>query len=77
MHIVEVRRRAAELAAMMAQMRSWVDHHRAEPGAFEMAFLPERQLRCRLSFHRPSEALAFARAFDGELLDDSAENRAA
>src|SRR5206468_2347611 len=31
MHLVEIRRPAAALAAAMAQMRTWLDHRQTEP----------------------------------------------
>ena len=68
MNIVEVRRPAADLGSAMAQMRTWVDHHRAEPSTFEVALVSRGEVRFRLRFEPLSEASAFARAFDGELL---------
>ncbi len=68
MHIVEVRRCGADLGAVMAQMRTWVDHHKAEPNLFEVGFLPHREIRFRLEFQDAGNASAFAQAFDGEVL---------
>jgi hypothetical protein len=52
----------------MAQMRTWADHHRVEPQAFEVGFISRGEVRFRLSFAAFSDASAFARAFDGDLL---------
>jgi hypothetical protein len=65
-HIVEVRRKGADLRSAMAQMRTWVDHHRLEPQAFEVGFIPGGEVRFHLSFAALSDASVFARAFDGE-----------
>lgn len=70
MHIVEVRYCSVDLGAVMAQMRTWVDHQKVEPSLFEMAFLPGRVIRFRLMFQNASDASAFARAFDGEVLSE-------
>src|SRR5690349_13012401 len=50
MHIVEVRRRNAELADAMAQMRTWLDNHAIEPVLFEIGFLPGREMRFCVQF---------------------------
>lgn len=68
MHIVEVRRRGIELGNVMAQMRTWADHHRIEPGAFEVGFIAGGEVRFRLGFDTLKDASAFADAFDGEVL---------
>lgn len=67
MHVVEVRRAAADLGSAMAQMRTWVDHHRVEPNAFEVAFVSGGEVRFRLHFQNVGDAQAFARVFDGEM----------
>ena len=65
MHTVEVRRRGADLGGVMAQMRTWVDHHRLEPQTFEVGFILGSEVRFRLSFAALRDASGFARAFDG------------
>jgi hypothetical protein len=70
MHIVEIRRHGADLGAIMAQMRAWLDHHQAEPSLFELSFLPDREIRFRLQFQNASDALAFVRVFDDEVLGE-------
>ncbi len=67
MHIVEVWRRGADLANIMAQMRTWADHHRAQPRTFEVGFVGGGEVRFRLGFGKLNEAAAFARAFDGNV----------
>jgi len=69
MHIVEVRRRNAELADAMAQMRTWLDNHAIEPVLFEIGFLPGRETRFRLEFRKERDAAMFATSFDGEMVD--------
>jgi len=43
MHIVEVRRPNADLAAAMAEMRTWLDNQAIQPSLFEIAFLAGRR----------------------------------
>jgi hypothetical protein len=74
MHLVEIRRHTADLGAVMAQMRAWLDHRQAETSMFELAFLPDREIRFRLRFRNAGDALVFAHAFGGEV---SGEQRAA
>jgi hypothetical protein len=69
MHIVEVRRRNAELADAMAQMRTWLDNHAIEPVLFEIGFLPGPETRFRLQFRKERDAAMFATSFDGEVMD--------
>ena len=69
MHIVEVRHRNADLAAAMAQMRTWLDDQQMQPALFEIDFLPGRELRFRLQFKKLSDAVTFANSFHGEVLD--------
>ena len=69
MHIVELRRRNADLAAAMAQMRTWLDNQAIQPCLFEIAFLSNRETRFRLQFRKQSDAVLFATSFDGEMLD--------
>ena len=66
MHIIEVRRRNAELATAMAQMRTWLDNQAIEPVLFEIGFLPGRETRFRVQFRKRGDALMFAASSDGE-----------
>jgi hypothetical protein len=79
MHIIDVRRRGAELSATMAQMRTWLDHHGIEPKLFELAFLPGRAIRFRVAFRCADEAASFGTVFGDETADyrDGADNLAA
>jgi hypothetical protein len=63
MHIVELSRSGQGLAGPMAQMRTWLAHHRIDPILFEFALLPNREIRFRVQFREPAEAAAFAEAF--------------
>ena len=69
MYIIEVRRRNAELADAMAQMRTWLDNQGVEPALFEIGFLPGRETRFRLQFKKQRDAVTFAASFDGEILE--------
>jgi len=69
MHIVEVRRRNAELADAMAQMRTWLDNHAIEPVLFEIGFLPGREMRFRVQFRKERDSAMFATSFDGEVMN--------
>ena len=77
MHIIEVRRRNAELATAMAQMRTWLDNQAIEPVLFEIAFLPGWKCRFQLQLRKPRDAETFAASFDGEVLDADAHVAAA
>jgi hypothetical protein len=77
MHIVEVRWRGADLGGVMAQMRTWVDHHRVQPSTFEMALVSGGEVRFRLQFQSMSDASAFARVFEGELMAESRDTTVA
>ena len=72
MHIIEVRRRNAELATAMAQMRTWLDNQAIEPVLFEIGFLPGRETRFRVQFRKRGDALMFAASSDGEVLEADA-----
>jgi hypothetical protein len=77
MHIVEVRRRNADLGAAMAQMRTWLDNQGIEPSLFEIDFLGDRESRFCLQFKKLSDAVTFASSFDGEVLGADAHVAAA
>ena len=66
LYTVEVRRIGADLAASMVAMRSWLDHHRINPAAFEHS-LGGPGIAFRVQFRQESDALAFANAFGGWL----------
>jgi hypothetical protein len=66
MYIVEISRQSVDLRATMIQIKTWVRDHRVEPRSVELAFLRDREIRCRLQFENLSDALAVARFFDGE-----------
>ena len=70
MHVVEVRRQGADLAAVMAQTRTWADHRKAQPALFEVTFFPDRQVRFRIEFRVASDASAFALVFGGKVLTE-------
>ena len=63
MHIVELYRSGQGLTGPMAQMRSWLDHHRIQATLFEFALLSTQEIRFRLQFRDAAEAAAFAQAF--------------
>ena len=73
MHVVEVRLRGMDIGAAMTQVRTWLDHHQAEPALFESAVVPGRGVCFLLQFRSASDALAFANAFDGRVLRVSDE----
>jgi len=77
MHVVEVLRRNTDLAANMAQLRTWLDNQGMEPALFEIAFLPGRETRFRLQFKNQRDAATFASNFDGEMLDTATPDAAA
>ena len=77
MRIVEVRRRNAELADAMAQMRTWLDNQAIEPVLFEIGFLPGQETRFRVQFRKRGDAVIFAANFDGKVLDTAFDVAAA
>ena len=66
LYVVEIRRGHDELSSIMARIREWLDAQRFEPDAFRCS-TDEATVTCRLEFKFESEAIAFARAFDGEV----------
>ena len=66
LYVVEIRRRHDELSTIMARIREWLDGQRYEPDAFRCS-TDEITVTCRLEFKAESEAVACARAFDGEV----------
>ena len=77
MYIVEVRRRNAELATAMAQMRTWLDNQQMQPSLFEIGFLLGRETRFRVQFKELRDAVLFADSFDGEVLGAAVDVAAA
>jgi hypothetical protein len=70
MHIVNVRRADGRLAETMSQMRNWLDHREIRPSLFDL------QRACyRLEFVMASDAVAFAGAFGGSVVEDRTEAR--
>ncbi len=68
MHIVEIRRQGEGIIDPTAEMRIWLQRHGIEARLFEVSFLPAKEVRFRLQLWDPSDAAAFARAFDGDVL---------
>ena len=66
LYVVEMRRGHDELSTIMARIREWLDGQRFEPDAFRCS-TDEATVTCCLEFKFESEAIAFARAFDGEV----------
>ena len=54
------------LTARMATMQEWLDHQRFEPAVFRYTFEPPGIL-FRVEFTVQAEAVAFAKAFDGQV----------
>ena len=67
LHVIEVPCTGINLAGWLAEMRAWLDHHRIDAATFERA--PSRSRTAfRISFSEPTDAMAFAEAFGGEVL---------
>jgi hypothetical protein len=66
LYVVEIRRGHDELSTIMARIREWLDAQRFEPDAFRCS-TDETTITCRLEFKFESEAIACAKAFDGEV----------
>jgi hypothetical protein len=69
MYIVEIRRDDDGLAEPMAQFQIWLDCERIQPSVFRLSLVPGGTI-FRLEFREASEAEAFARAFDGQVIAD-------
>ena len=66
LYVVEIRRGREELSTLMARTREWLDGQRFEPDAFRCT-TDDEGITCRLEFKIESEAIAFAKAFGGEV----------
>ena len=69
MQIVEVRRDGDGVAARMSRMRDWFYEQKIEPRLFRL------DARCfRLEFEADADAIAFAAAFDGQIIQAEPEH---
>jgi hypothetical protein len=57
LYVVEIRRDREQLAAVMSQVREWLDGQRFEPNAFRCT-TDEESVTCRLEFKIESEITA-------------------
>jgi hypothetical protein len=64
---VEVGCDAEDLATVMSEMRAWLDAHRFEPDTYRHIVVRE-SITIHLQFKVESKAIAFARAFSGQLV---------
>jgi hypothetical protein len=64
LYTVEVRRIGADLAASMAEMRTWFDHHQISPAVFDHSS-GGPGITFRVGCSQEDDAVAFARAFRG------------
>jgi len=68
MHAVEIRRFGEGVSEPMLRMRAWLGRHRIQPALIQFSFHPGKEIRFRLTFCAAGEAVAFAQAFQGEVL---------
>jgi hypothetical protein len=66
LYVVEIRRDREQLAAIISDIRQWLDGQRFEPDAFRCT-TDEENVTCRLEFKIESEAVACAEAFRGRV----------
>ena len=66
LYVVEIRREREHLAAIMSDIRQWLDGQGFEPDAFRCT-TDEENVTCRLEFKDDSEAEACAKAFRGRI----------
>ena len=66
LYVVEIRREREHLAAIMSDIRQWLDGQRFEPDAFRCV-TDEENVTCRVEFKIESEAAACAGAFRGRV----------
>jgi hypothetical protein len=69
LYIVEVAIDAANLAHELSQMRTWLDHMKYQTVGFRQ--IPGAST-CRVDFQGEPEAIAFAQAFAGQVLNRTA-----
>ena len=69
LYIVEVAINAGNLAQELSQMRTWLDHMKSQAIGFRK--IPGANI-CRVDFEHEQEAIAFAQAFAGQLLNRNA-----
>ncbi len=69
LHIVEVALNAGDLASELNQMRIWLDHMRFHAIGFRQ--IPNANIS-RIDFEDEQEAIEFAQAFAGQVLNRSA-----
>jgi hypothetical protein len=67
MYSVEVGCDAEDLAAVMSEMREWLDAQRFEPDTFRHIVGGE-SITIHVQFNLESKAVAFAQAFSGQLV---------
>jgi len=72
LHIVQISLSGAELVDRMGQMRTWLDHMRCQPGVCRVTSEDLDGCRVRVDFTEEMAARAFAQAFGGRLLENSA-----
>jgi hypothetical protein len=70
MNVVELRCHAPQLASIMTELRSWLDHRAAETSRFELVSLRVGGVAIRLQFREPSHATICASRFDGKILGE-------
>jgi len=76
LYIVEVASGRGDIAAVMSNMRTWLDHHRLQPVIFLQR--PGRDgVTFRLEFRTEAEAGAFVGTFGGRLIRPEPEASAA
>jgi hypothetical protein len=68
-HIVEIVVSEDDLPRRMNQMRVWLDHQRYAPSRFQVSGAGEQSTGCRVYFEDKAEAAAFARQFDGRVVN--------
>jgi hypothetical protein len=68
-YIVEIVVSEDGLPERMNQMRVWLDHRRYAPSRFRVSDAGEQSTGCRVYFEAEAEAAAFARQFDGRVVN--------
>jgi hypothetical protein len=68
-YTVEIMVNKDDLPNRMNQMRVWLDHQRYFPRQFRVFDAGNQSTRCRVYFEADEEAAAFARQFDGRVLN--------
>lgn len=71
MQTVKIRWQDEGVSGPISEMTTWLTRHGVEASLFELSFLPDKEVCFRIQFQNMKEAEAFAKAFNGCMIDGS------